>query len=303
MVLARRLHTATLLKDNKVLLAGSFPWTNTAALLRADLYDPETDAFSAKGTTESRYTHTATLLPDGNVLLTGAVPPANTSTEIYDVANGTFTVATPLLTGRRGHTATLLGNGKVLLVGGFGAISGADSSTLASAELYDPIAKTFTNTGALATARYSHTASVLPDGRVLIVGGWSGAVTATGSYAGKAVATAEVYDAGSGTFSIAGSLATARISHAAATLPGGKILIVGGSDSADPTRLTAAPNPLASVELYNPAARSFTPAPSMTMPRVGPTATVLASGEVLVVGGNAGGLNGNETVARAEMYW
>ena len=303
MIQARRSHTATLLKNNKVLFAGTFPWTNTPLLLRAELYDPATGDFTAQGTTESRSAHTATLLLDGNVLLAGASPPQYTSTEIYDVAGGAFAIAAPLLTGRYGHTATLLGNGKVLLVGGWGASAATGSSTLASAELYDPTARTFTSTGALTTARNAHTASLLPDGRVLIVGGWSGTVTTGGSYTGKAVAQAEVYDAVTGTFSIAGPLATARFSHAAATLPNGKILIVGGSDSADPSNTTAEPNPLASVELYDPAAGSFTPAASMTMPRVGPTATVLGNGKVLVVGGNAAGLNGNETVARAEMYW
>jgi hypothetical protein len=144
---------------------------------------------------------------------------------------------------------------------------------------------------------------MLPDGRVLIVGGWSGSLSIGGIHAGKPVATAEVYDASTGRFSIAGPLATARFSHVAATLPGGKILIAGGSDSADPSDRTVEPHPLASVELYDPAAGSFSPAASMSMPRVGPTATVLADGKVLVVGGNAAGLNGHETVARAELYW
>jgi hypothetical protein len=304
MIRARSGHTATLLKNNTVLMAGSFPWTNTPLLLRADLYDPDTGTFTVAGTTASRSAHTATLLPNGNVLLAGAEPPAFTSTEIYDVAMGAFTAAAPLITGRLGHTATLLGNGKVLLVGGMGASSTTTgSSTLPSAELYDPSTGVFASTGALATARYLHTANMLPDGRVLIVGGWSGSATTSGTYSGKAVATAEVYDAVTGTFSPAGTLATARFSHAAATLPGGKILVAGGSNSADPTSFNAEPTPLAGAELYDPVAGKFAPAASMTTPRVGPTATVLANGKVMVVGGNAAGLNGIETVARVEMYW
>jgi hypothetical protein len=304
MVRGRRSHTATLLKNNQVLLAGSFPWSNTPLLLRAELYDPGTGVFMAKGTTKSRSWHTATLLTDGNVLLAGAEPPAYTSTEIFDATAGSFTDAAPLLAGRQGgHTATLLRNGKVLLVGGWGASTATGSATLTSAELFDPTAGTFTSTGALATGRHSHTASMLPDGRVLIVGGWSGSVTTGGAHTGKPVATAEVYNVATGTFSAAGSLANARFRHAAATLPDGKILIAGGSDSADPSTQTAEPRPLASVELYDPAAGSLSPGPSMTMPRVGPTATVLGSGKVLLVGGNAAGLNGHETVARAEMYW
>lgn len=303
MVRGRSGHTATLLRNNKVLLAGSFPWTNTPLLLRADLYDPDTGVFSPPGMTESRSGHTATLLPDGNVLLAGASPPAYSSAEIYDVASGAFATAAPLLTGRQGHTATLLPNGKVLMVGGWGASTTTGSATLASAELYDPIAKTFAGTGALATARYSHSASRLPDGRVLIAGGWTGTATSGGVYSGNAVATSEVYDPVTGTFSLTGSLTAARYSHAAATLLDGKILVAGGANSPDPSSRTIEPNPLASVELYDPATGSFARAASMTMPRVGPTATVLGNGKVLVVGGNAAGLNGNETVARAEIYW
>jgi len=78
--------------------------------------------------------------------------------------------------------------------------------------------------------------------------------------------------------------------------------VLGGSDSLDPSIHTNEPNPLASAELYAPGTSSLDPAPPMTMPRVGPTATLLPSGEVLVVGGNAAGLNGNETVARTELY-
>jgi hypothetical protein len=117
------------------------------------------------------------------------------------------------------------------------------------------------------------------------------------------VATAEVYNVATGTFTSAGALATARFSHAAATLPDGKILIAGGSDAVSPANGATEVNPLASVELYDPASATFKPAPAMTMPRVGPTATVLQSGKVLVAGGNAAGLNNNETVARVEMYW
>lgn len=303
MTRARVSHTATLLQSNKVLMVGSYPWSNTPLLLRADLYDPETGAFTALGSTESRAGHTATLLPNGNVLLAGAVPPAYTINELYDAASGTFTAAAPLLTGREQHTATLLKSGKVLLVGGWGASTTTGSATLSSAELYDPVAGTFSATGSLATARNDHTASLLPDGRVLIVGGWSGSVTTGGGYSGTAVAASEIYDPATGTFSVTAPLATGRARHAAATLNDGKILIVGGSNSRDPSKQVAEPTPLASAELYDPATGSFSAAPPMKVPRWSPTATVLADGQVMVVGGNAAGLNGHETVATVELFW
>ncbi|MEP6653464.1 MAG: kelch repeat-containing protein [Myxococcales bacterium] len=303
MTRARVSHTATLLKNNKVLMVGSYPWSNTPLLLRADLYDPGTRAFTALGPTESRSWHTATLLPNGNVLLAGAVTPAYTISELYDAASATFTVAAPMLTGRAQHTATLLKSGKVLLVGGWGASSATGSTTLSGAELYDPVAGTFSATGPLATARNDHTASLLLDGRVLIVGGWSGSVTSGGGYSGMAVAASEVYDPETGTFSATGPLATGRARHAAVTLSDGKILIIGGSNSRDPSNQATEPTPLASAELYDPAVGSFTTAPSMKVPRRSPTATLLPDGKVLVVGGNAGGLNGHETVAAVELYW
>jgi len=303
MTRARVSHTATLLNNNKVLMVGSYPWSNTPLLLRADLYDPGTGTFTALGSTESRSWHTATVLPDGNVLLAGAVPPAFTINELYDAATATFTVAAPLLTGRAQHTATLLKSGKVLLVGGWGASSTTGSTTLSSAELYDPVAGTFSATGPLATARNDHTASLLSDGRVLIVGGWTGSVTAGGTYSGTAVAASEVYDPAMGKFTTTGPLATGRARHAAVTLSDGKILIVGGSNSRDPSNQATEPTPLASAELYDPVAGSFTAAASMRVPRRSPTATLLPDGKVLVVGGNAAGFNGHETVATVELYW
>ena len=302
MIRARYYGTATVLKDGSVLFAGSAPWTNTATLMRAELYDPVMGLFAATGQmVESRSSHTASLLPNGNVLVAGSVA-GDATTELYDVGAGTFASGPSMINGRNAHTATVLGNGKILLVGGWGPVSLSGSSTLPNAELYDPNTGAFGSTGSLVTPRANHTASVLPDGRVLIVGGWTGSATQSGVYSGTPVRTAEVYDAASGTFSASGSLTTARYSHAAATLSDGRILIVGGSDSADPSSQTNEPNPLASAELYNPATGAFTQAPPMTMPRVGPSATTLGSGTVLVVGGNAAGTYGNETVARAETY-
>jgi hypothetical protein len=295
-VRARSCHTATRLTNGKVLFAGG-PWTNTASLLRAELYDADTGTFTATATMTSRCWHTATLLADGRVFLAGGSTNVAT-TEIFDVQTNTFATSASLVSARQAHTATLLPNGSVLLVGGWGA----QYAALASAEIFDPATGAISETGALTTARTSHTATSLPDGRVLIVGGWSGTSYSSGAYSGKPVATAEIFDPSTGTFQPSGSLATARFSHTATVLPDGKILIAGGSDSRDPSRTVVEPNPLASAELFDPATGTFAPAPSMSIPRLGPSATLLLNGEVLVVGGNAAGLNGHETVARAELY-
>ena len=131
--------------------------------------------------------------------------------------SGTWTETGSLATARYSHTATLLPNGKVLVAGGLNS-----SGSLASAELYDPASGTWTATGSLATARSSHTATLLPNGKVLVAGGLDG----SGS-----LASAELYDPASGTWTATGSLATARDFHTATLLPNGKVLVAGGFDA------------------------------------------------------------------------
>src|SRR6266566_3132046 len=122
-------------------------------------------------------------------------------------------------------------------------------------------------TGSLKTARFHHTATLLPDGRVLVVGG---------EQAHTPLASAELYDPATGTWSATGSLNTARLSHTATLLPNGKVLVAGGGE----TDLYSA-----SAELYNPATGSWSPTGSFDTGRIFHTATLLANGKVLVAGG------------------
>jgi len=160
------LHTATLLSNGKVLVAGGY---NGSWLSSAELYDPSTGTWTATGSMNTgRTAHTATLLPNGKVLVAGGwnAFASVSHAELYDPAKGTWTTGM-LTTTRYEHTATLLPNGKVLVAGGYrdGSLSGA--------ELYDPANGTWTNTVALTTARNWHTATLLPNGKVLVAGGWS----------------------------------------------------------------------------------------------------------------------------------
>jgi N-acetylneuraminic acid mutarotase len=121
-----------------------------------------------------------------------------------------------LNTGRAYHTATLLPNGKVLVAGGENPSS--PGIYLSSAELYDPTAGTWTTTGSLATSRAHHTATLLPNGKVLVAGGYNFSYPAS----------AELYDPATGKWTTSGALKTARDLHTATLLPNGQVLVAGG---------------------------------------------------------------------------
>jgi hypothetical protein len=283
-------HTSTLLENGMVLVAGGLEnaLSNATALSSADLFDPSAGTFKPTGVmTTSRANHTATLLGNGTVLITGGTDSnGNTlaSAELYDPAAGTFTLAASMAAPRFWHTATLLGNGKVLIAGGIGGSGG--NATLASAELYDPVAGTFTSTGSMTTGRYVQTSTLLNNGKVLITGGYN----PTGG--SGALQSAELYDPVSGTFSSAGSMTTVRYGHTATLLNNGAVLIAGGWNNIYNT-------PLASAEIYDPVAATFTSTGTMTTPRHEHRATLLSNGEVLITGGDT---NSGATVSSAELY-
>jgi Galactose oxidase, central domain/Dockerin type I domain/Kelch motif len=167
---ARNKHTATLLQNGMVLVAGGIGSLGVH-LTSAELYDPASGTWTATGSMgTARCEHTATLLPSGKVLVAGGYNgPALSSAELYDPASGTWTATGSMRDERGEHTATVLPNGKVLVVGGFDL-----SSAWRSGELYDPVTGTWTATGSMGTARDEHTATLLPNGKVLVAGGSNG---------------------------------------------------------------------------------------------------------------------------------
>jgi len=242
---------------------------------------------------EPRCANTATLLPNGEVLVTGGEGPLS-SAELYNPYDGGGTWATSsgsLLDARDSHTATLLANGQVLIVGGYQAGIGP----LSSAELYDPSSPSWwtSGIGMMSTLRGGQTATLLPDGTVLVTGG----LGPTGW-----LPTVELYDPATWIWALTGPLHTARSSHTATLLANGRVLAVGGTNGSGylPTHY--------GVEQYNPVAGTWTVPPAscnlchppnspppaaldsrptghLHVERCQHTATLLSNGKVLVAGG------------------
>jgi N-acetylneuraminic acid mutarotase len=231
--------------------------------------------------TTARDSHTATLLPNGTVLVAGgenAVPqPAPfppiyqylAGAETYDPAAGTWTITGSMTTERIGHTAALLPNGTVLVAGGQSDV--AIFNTVASAEIYDPRTGTWTATGSMATARAMHTATLLPNGTVLVTGGESDTPSSS------SLASAEIYDPMTGTWTAAGSMITARTNHTATLLPNGTVLATGGYD--------CCASPISNAETYDPAKGAWIATGKMATDRFRQTATLLLNGAVVTAGG------------------
>ncbi len=226
-------HTATLLSDGRVLIVGGARTWMGDGLASAEIYDPRTGKFTPTGSMSApRYDHTATLLQDGRVLVVGGASASTNgdvgtaSAEIYDPRTGEFTPTGSMSVARYFHTATLLADGRVLVAGGTpgGMATDQTGGTISStAEVYDPKSGTFAPTGSMTVSRAEHTATLMRDGRVLVVGGVSGPDGAR-----NATASIEIYDPKTGGFTAAGVMASPRLGHAATLLPDGLVLIVGG---------------------------------------------------------------------------
>jgi hypothetical protein len=263
-------HSATLLPDGKVLIAGGMR-RNQDFYKSAELYDPATGKFQPTGEMhERRVGNIAVLLPSGKVLIAGGwVGMGGTdSAELYDPATGKFTVIAKMTIPRGRPSATLLANGDVLIACG----EVRDNEPVASAEIFHGKSLSFESTGAMHHARVSHTATLLPDGRVLIAGG----------YDHDPESGAELYDPKSGAFTETASLSTPRCKHTAGLLPDGRVLIAGGSNSRGWN------GNLNSAEIYDPHTGKFTAASSMNDSRfkLPDEAVQLLSGKLLIAGGS-----------------
>jgi hypothetical protein len=260
--------SATLLQepDVRVLIAGGDSEGT------AELFDPANGSFTATGKmTAVRAGATATLLQNGTVLIIGGIEPTTglslASAEIYNPVTGSFVPAGKMANSRVGHTATLLPDGRVLVTGGYDcAAYPCVPQILAAAELFDPVTGVFTPTGSMAVGRIEHTATLLPNGRVLVAGGNNNGT----------LATTELFDPLNGTFTAAANMTGPRELHSATLLANGKVLLVGGYGE----------GMLDTAEMFDPINGTFTAAGSMSTARESHTATLLPNGTVLIAGGD-----------------
>jgi len=342
MTSARSAHTATLLSDGRVLIAGGSlhlpqQFGGGTVLSSTELYDPRGGTFrAAAAMTSARRSHTATLLPDDRVLIIGGFDEGGTalaSAEIFDPATGTFSATGSLITARAGHTAIVLRSGAVLVIGGYGTRA---FPNLAPAELYDPASGVFRAAGEYVGSGgcdFCAPAVLLPDGTVLFAGQspaqvydpvsnsfspggamsdelssaaalMNGQVLFAGGASLGRTPRAELYNPATHTFARTADMTSGRASHTLSLLPDGLVLTTGGETDSCSANYCFFAGSVASAELYDPVAGVFAATGNMATARSGHTATLLGDGRVLIAGGVSYGGIGifRGSLASAELY-
>lgn len=265
-------HATVTLNDRSLLVIGGSRGEFSLSE-KVTRYDPATETFSDIGALGSgREYHSATSLADGRVLVIGGTlsQPSFRASELIDPSSGAVTHTGPLRLRRHGHTATRLNDGRVLVTGGWGP-DGDPSGLHASAEIWDPATGVFRMLPSLMqSSRGGHTATLLDDGSVLVVGGFSG----LDSYR-----FAERFDPATETFAAVPSTQHAqRAMHAAHRLADGSVLLLGGENGNGTAPSTA-------VLRYVPAQQRIDTAASLVVSRSVVTSVLGADERVLMFGG------------------
>jgi hypothetical protein len=246
-----------------------------ALACRVEIYDPSSGAWTKGDALGAPSYYSATLLSDGTILLAGGPAATRSSAAVLDPLSGDRSQV-PMIEPRELNAAALLPDGRVLVTGGR---SGFGEPTLASAEIFDPVTGTWTETTPMRFPREGHRAVPLLDGRILVVGG-----------EGPGDAAPELYDPVSATWTATGPLQVPRFSPTVTRLADGRVLAMG-----------LGPNHWSiQTELFDPTTGSWTPTGDMTEERVAFTATLLPTGQVLAAGGEP--RRGIIPLLTAELY-
>ena len=300
----RESHTATLLLDGQVLVAGGYTRDESGVigiryLSSAERFNPGTDTWTltANELTIPGINHSATLLNDGRVLVAGGEiyrfyePETHSDCSLYDPSTDTWSDTGSMIgnfdpdpdwggeKGRAGHTATLLPDGRVLAAGGyfvFDPFSIDTETTSNTAELFDPATETWTQTADMNVARHGHTATLLQNGQVLVTGG-----ERFPFWVEDFEDTAELYDPTTDTWNPTDPMTVARANHTATLLQDGRVLVAGGRSQDEWVGIFHQ-----STEIYDPVTGTWTQAADMNIARADHTATLLQDGRVLVKGGD-----------------
>ena len=268
----RRSHTETLLTNGMVLATGGIGGNNTI-LTNSELFDPASGGWTKTGPMiTARNMASATLLSSGRVLVVGGFSFVDefavSSAELFDPVTRTWSPTGAMSNSRGRQTATLLPSGKVLVAGGEDG-SPFMPTTLSSTELYDPLTGTWSPTGSMSCPRSRFTATLLPNGGVIVAGGFQDAI--------HPISSAELYNPATEMWTPCSSMNTARAAYTANLLANGKVLVTGGYG--------ADFQALAGAELYDPATGLWTNTGNMIVRRFDHAAGLLPDGRVLVTGG------------------
>jgi hypothetical protein len=266
---------AVRLRDGRVLVAGGGSRRYTAQA-SAEIFDPATQVWTMTGRmSQVRTEFDGIVLPSGKVLVVGgwnspSTALARRSAEIYDPATESWTPTGKMLKSRAGENLLAsLPDGRVLVAGGIDSDAGYRGIT--ESEIYDPDAGTWTRTDDMSYPRGQTGPHVtLNDGRVMVAGGTDGI--------DYTVASVDLFDPVTETWSAAAPMHVARQDPATITLPDGRVLVAGGCNSDTLANLRSA-------ELYDPVSDRWTYVGSLPQPATGPGAALLPDGRVLVAGG------------------
>ncbi len=273
------------------------------------VYEPMTDTFTPGPTMSTeRSMHTATLLNDGRWLLAGGVNVTNdpqASCEAYDPVADAFTTVAAMSFPRMGHTATLLGNGNVLVTGGIQAMPTTPTQlepihqTIATTEIYDPVANTWTPGPNLTTPRAAHVAIVRPDGKVLLAGGISWDTIIILGWLPAVRRSCDLYDPVANTIVAGPQMAVHRSLIDAVPIGNDRWLMAGGINT---VTLASPGTPTATAEIYDALANTWTTVGNMATARGNQRTWSLGNGQFLLAGGANGSILSPVPQATTEVF-